>query len=164
MGVKELEGNMSKKGGAAAAAAVGEKVVSGMIRLTVPAGKAAPAPPVGPALGQKGLNLMEFCKAFNDQTKVYKDGTPIPTNITAYSDRTFTYKTKHPPVQHMLKVCTGVPRFAKQPGKEVVGEISVRAIYEIAKVKQADMNGVTLEQACSMIVATSRRIGLKIVR
>ena len=105
MGVKELEGNMSKQGGAAAAAAVGEKVVSGMIRLTVPAGKAAPAPPVGPALGQKGLNLMEFCKAFNDQTKVYKDGTPIPTNITAYSDRTFTYKTKHPPApQHGPRV------------------------------------------------------------
>eukprot|EP00284_Hemiselmis_tepida_P003065 CAMPEP_0174950516 /NCGR_PEP_ID=MMETSP1355-20121228/94275_1 /TAXON_ID=464990 /ORGANISM="Hemiselmis tepida, Strain CCMP443" /LENGTH=125 /DNA_ID=CAMNT_0016198125 /DNA_START=121 /DNA_END=494 /DNA_ORIENTATION=- len=117
----------------------GERLYAGLIRLTVPAGKAAPAPPVGPALGQKGLNLMEFCKSFNDKTKVYKDETPIPVTITAYSDRTFEYKTKTPNVQHMLKLASGVKKFAKQPGKEVVGEISIRAIYEMALVKRDDM-------------------------
>lgn len=158
----------AKKGAKAAVGAVGaaggEKTITGLIRLLIPAGKAAPSPPVGPALGQKGLNLMEFCKAFNDKTKVYKEGTPIPCNITAYSDRTFTYTTKEPPVTHMIKICTGLRKFASQPGKEIVGEISVRALYEIAKVKHADMSHVTLEQCTSQIIATAEKAGLKVVR
>ena len=149
---------------AGAAVAAGPKTITGLIRLTVPAGKAAPAPPVGPALGQKGLNLMEFCKAFNDETKVYKEGVPIPVQITAYSDRTFKYTTKKPPVQHMLKIATGLEKFASMPGKEVVGEISIRAIYEIAKIKKADMEQCTLEQCTSQICATAKNVGLKIVR
>mmetsp|Transcript_7431 Transcript_7431/g.18554 ORF Transcript_7431/g.18554 Transcript_7431/m.18554 type:complete len:157 (+) Transcript_7431:265-735(+) len=156
---------MSKtKAAAGVVVKAGERVVSGLIRLTVPAGKAAPAPPVGPALGQKGLNLMDFCKSFNEKTKVYKDNTPIPVLITAYSDRTFTYTTKQPPVQHMLKLAAGIQKGTGQPGKEFVGEISIKKIYEIAKVKQLDMEHVGLEAVCSQICATAHNIGLRVVR
>jgi large subunit ribosomal protein L11 len=155
------------KGGKAAAAAVSsaaERFATGIIRLIVPAGKAAPAPPVGPALGQKGLNLMEFCKAFNDQTKIYKESTPIPVLITAYSDRTFTFITKTPTTAHMLKLAAGIPKGTRTPGKEFVGEISLKKIYEIAKVKQQDQSHVTLEGMVSQICANAHNIGLKVVR
>lgn len=157
-------GKAAAKGGKAAAAAVGEKVISGFIRITVPAGKAAPAPPVGPALGQKGLNLMDFCKAFNEKTKDYKENTPIPVRITAYSDRTFTFITKTPNVQHMLKLASGIQKGAGQPGKEIVGDISVKKIYEIAKVKQQDMDHIELESVCSQIIATARNMGMRVTR
>jgi large subunit ribosomal protein L11 len=152
-------------GKAAAAAAPGAaRVVTGLIRLIVPAGKAAPAPPVGPALGQKGLNLMEFCKSFNDKTKDIKESTPIPVIITAYSDRTFTYITKTPPTFYFLKKAAGIEKGAKTPGKEIVGEVSLKSIYEIAKIKQEDLAHVELEQVCSQIIATARNVGLRVVR
>jgi large subunit ribosomal protein L11 len=150
--------------GAAAAGAAGARVVSGIIRLIVPAGKAAPAPPVGPALGQKGLNLMEFCKSFNDKTKDIKESTPIPVIITAYSDRTFTYITKTPPTFYFLKKAAGIEKGTSTPGKQVVGEISIKGIYEIAKIKQQDLSHVNLEQVCSQIIATAKNVGLKVVR
>eukprot|EP00285_Hemiselmis_virescens_P014561 CAMPEP_0173392538 /NCGR_PEP_ID=MMETSP1356-20130122/20007_1 /TAXON_ID=77927 ORGANISM="Hemiselmis virescens, Strain PCC157" /NCGR_SAMPLE_ID=MMETSP1356 /ASSEMBLY_ACC=CAM_ASM_000847 /LENGTH=152 /DNA_ID=CAMNT_0014350353 /DNA_START=173 /DNA_END=631 /DNA_ORIENTATION=- len=148
----------------AAAGGKAERAYAGIIKLIVPAGKAAPAPPVGPALGQKGLNLMEFCKSFNDKTKVYFDNTPIQVQITAFTDRTFTYKTKNPSVVHMLKTCSGVPKLTALPGKEWVGEISIRAIYEIALVKQEDMPHVPIKGCVSQIMATANNIGLRIVR
>ena len=153
------------KGAAAAAVATGAvRTVSGIIRLIVPAGKAAPAPPVGPALGQKGLNLMEFCKSFNEKTKDIKESTPIPVVITAYSDRTFTYITKTPPTFYFLKKAAGVEKGTTTPGKQFVGEVSVKAIYEIAKVKQQDLSHVGLEQICSQIAATARNVGLRVIR
>ena len=150
--------------GAAAAGATGARVVSGIIRLIVPAGKAAPAPPVGPALGQKGLNLMEFCKSFNDKTKDIKESTPIPVVITAYSDRTFTYITKTPSTFYFLKKAAGIEKGTSTPGKQFVGEISLKGIYEIAKIKQQDLSHVGLEQICSQIIATAKNVGLKVVR
>mmetsp|Transcript_1260 Transcript_1260/g.1684 ORF Transcript_1260/g.1684 Transcript_1260/m.1684 type:complete len:121 (+) Transcript_1260:72-434(+) len=104
---------MSKK-----AAPGGARTVAGLIRLVVPAGKAAPAPPVGPALGQKGLNLMEFCKSFNDKTKDFKESTPIPVVITAFSDRTFTYEMKTPQTTYLIKQATGIKYGAGRPGDE----------------------------------------------
>jgi large subunit ribosomal protein L11 len=160
---------MSGKGGKGKAAAAtvvsaADRFATGIIRLIVPAGKAAPAPPVGPALGQKGLNLMEFCKAFNDQTKHYKEATPIPVLLTAYSDRSFTFITKTPTTTHMLKLAAGIDKGTRNPGKEFVGEISVKKIYEIAKVKQVDQNYVPLESVVSQVCAIAHNIGLKLVR
>ena len=150
--------------GAAAVVAGAARTVSGIIRLIVPAGKAAPAPPVGPALGQKGLNLMEFCKSFNEKTKDIKESTPIPVVITAYSDRTFTYITKTPPTFYFLKKAAGIEKGTSTPGKQMVGEISVKGIYEIAKVKQQDLSHIQLEHICSQIAATARNVGLRVVR
>mmetsp|Transcript_18267 Transcript_18267/g.43515 ORF Transcript_18267/g.43515 Transcript_18267/m.43515 type:complete len:153 (-) Transcript_18267:108-566(-) len=152
---------MSKK---AAAGAMGPKVYVGLVRLLVPAGKAAPAPPVGPALGQRGLNLMDFCKAFNDQTKDFVEGTPIPVKMEAFSDRTFTFKIKTPQTSWFLKRAAGVAKGAATPGKETVGEVSLKHIYEIAKVKQQDMAHVSLENICSQIVEQAKNIGLKVTR
>ncbi len=152
------------KGAAAVATAGAARVVTGIIRLTVPAGKAAPAPPVGPALGQKGLNLMEFCKSFNDKTKDIKELTPIPVIITAFSDRTFTYVTKTPPSFYFFKKAAGIEKGAGTPGKQTVGEISLKAIYEIAKIKQQDLSHIQLEQICSQLVSTARNVGLRVVK
>mmetsp|Transcript_18897 Transcript_18897/g.38494 ORF Transcript_18897/g.38494 Transcript_18897/m.38494 type:complete len:157 (-) Transcript_18897:219-689(-) len=155
---------MSKKAGAAAAAQ-GPKVYVGLVRLLVPAGKAAPAPPVGPALGQRGLNLMEFCKAFNDQTKDMIEGTPIPVKMNAYSDRTFTFDIKTPQASWFMKRAAGVAKGSSTPGRgDTVGEISLKHIYEIAKVKQKDTEHVSLEGVCSQLVSQARNIGLKVVR
>mmetsp|Transcript_38495 Transcript_38495/g.62053 ORF Transcript_38495/g.62053 Transcript_38495/m.62053 type:complete len:155 (-) Transcript_38495:256-720(-) len=154
---------MSKK-----AAPGGARTVAGLIRLVVPAGKAAPAPPVGPALGQKGLNLMEFCKSFNDKTKDFKESTPIPVVITAFSDRTFTYEMKTPQTTYLIKQATGIKYGAGRPGDEsaegTCGEISIKKIYEIAKIKQQDLSHVGLEQMCSQIVSTCKSMGVKVVR
>jgi len=130
----------------------------------VPAGKAAPAPPVGPALGQKGLNLMDFCKSFNDKTKDWIDSTPVPCVITAYSDRTFEYYIKTPPTSFFLKRAAGIEKGAATPGTQWVGEISVKCIYEIAKVKQQDLPHVQLDKVASQIVAQARNMGLKVTR
>ncbi|KAJ1482021.1 ribosomal protein L11, N-terminal domain-containing protein [Baffinella frigidus] len=141
----------------------GEKVVTGMIRLMVPAGKAAPAPPVGPALGQKGLNLMEFCKSFNEKTKDIKESTPIPVKITAYSDRTFEYTTTAPSTMYFLKKVAGIEKGAKAPGTEIAGRVTLKQIYEIAKIKHADIPLTDLRGACSQICSTARSMGLEVV-
>ena len=139
------------------------KKVIGYIKLQVPAGKANPSPPIGPALGQRGLNIMEFCKTFNAQTQQLEVGMPIPVVITAYSDRTFTFVTKTPPVTYFLKKAAGIQKGTTTPGKATVGQVSMAQIREIAEKKMADLNAVDIDGAASMIVGSARSMGLKVV-
>ncbi|CAA7618045.1 50S ribosomal protein L11 [Magnetospirillum sp. LM-5] len=139
------------------------KKVIGYIKLQVPAGKANPSPPIGPALGQRGLNIMEFCKAFNAQTQQLEVGMPIPVVITAYSDRTFTFVTKTPPVTYFLKKAAGIQKGTTTPGKATVGQVTMAQIREIAEKKMVDLNANDVEGAASMIVGSARSMGLKVV-
>ncbi|OJX81388.1 50S ribosomal protein L11 [Magnetospirillum sp. 64-120] len=139
------------------------KKVIGYIKLQVPAGKANPSPPIGPALGQRGLNIMEFCKAFNAQTQQLEAGMPIPVVITAYSDRTFTFVTKTPPVTYFLKKAAGIQKGTTTPGKATVGQVTMGQIREIAEKKMVDLNAVDIDGAASMIVGSARSMGLKVV-
>jgi large subunit ribosomal protein L11 len=140
------------------------KKVIGYIKLQVPAGKANPSPPIGPALGQRGLNIMEFCKAFNAQTQQLEAGMPIPVVITAYSDRTFTFVTKTPPVTYFLKKAANVQKGSQTPGKGgTVGQVTMEQIREIAAKKMVDLNANDIEAAASMLVGSARSMGLKVV-
>jgi large subunit ribosomal protein L11 len=139
------------------------KKIVGYVKLQVPAGKANPSPPIGPALGQRGLNIMEFCKAFNAQTQGLEPGMPIPVVITAYSDRTFTFVTKTPPVTFFLKKAAGITKGTTTPGKATVGEVTMAQIREIAEKKMVDLNANDVEAASSMIVGSARSMGLKVV-
>ena len=139
------------------------KKVTGYIKLQVPAGKANPSPPIGPALGQRGLNIMEFCKSFNAATQQLEAGMPIPVVITAYSDRTFTYVTKTPPVTYFLKKAAGIQKGTTTPGKATVGEVTMGQIREIAEKKMVDLNANDIDGAASMIVGSARSMGLKVV-
>jgi large subunit ribosomal protein L11 len=140
------------------------KKVIGYIKLQVPAGKANPSPPIGPALGQRGLNIMEFCKAFNAQTQQLEAGMPIPVVITAYSDRTFTFVTKTPPVTYFLKKAANVQKGSQTPGKGgTVGQVTMEQIREIAAKKMVDLNANDVEAAASMLVGSARSMGLKVV-
>ena len=137
------------------------KEVKGMIKLQVPAGKANPSPPVGPALGQHGVNIMEFCKAFNAQTKG-KEGTIIPVVITVYSDRSFSFIMKSPPASILLKQAAGIAKGSSEPSKNTVGQVTKDQIKEIAKTKKEDLNAVDLEGAIKIIEGTLRSMGIKI--
>ncbi|MBF0333809.1 MAG: 50S ribosomal protein L11 [Alphaproteobacteria bacterium] len=140
------------------------KKVIGYIKLQVPAGKANPSPPIGPALGQRGLNIMEFCKAFNAQTQGLEVGMPIPVVITAFGDRTFTFILKTPPVSYFLKKAAGVTKGSPTVGKGApVGSVSMEQIREIAEKKMKDLNANDLDAACSMIVGSARSMGLTVV-
>ncbi|CAA7624432.1 50S ribosomal protein L11 [Magnetospirillum sp. SS-4] len=139
------------------------KKIVGYVKLQVPAGKANPSPPIGPALGQRGLNIMEFCKSFNAQTQGLEPGMPIPVVITAYSDRTFTFVTKTPPVTYFLKKAAGITKGTTTPGKGTVGEVTMAQIREIAEKKMVDLNANDVEAAASMIVGSARSMGLKVV-
>jgi large subunit ribosomal protein L11 len=140
------------------------KKVIGYIKLQVPAGKANPSPPIGPALGQRGLNIMEFCKSFNAATQQLEAGMPIPVVITAYSDRTFTYVTKTPPVTYFLKKAADVKKGSTTPGKGgTVGQVTMEQIREIAAKKMVDLNANDIEAASSMLVGSARSMGLKVV-
>ncbi|AVM72565.1 50S ribosomal protein L11 [Magnetospirillum gryphiswaldense] len=139
------------------------KKVIGYIKLQVPAGKANPSPPIGPALGQRGLNIMEFCKSFNAATQQLEAGMPIPVVITAFSDRTFTYVTKTPPVTYFLKKAAGIQKGTTTPGKATVGQVTMAQIREIAEKKMVDLNAVDIDGAASMIVGSARSMGLKVV-
>jgi large subunit ribosomal protein L11 len=140
------------------------KKIVGYIKLQVPAGKANPSPPIGPALGQRGLNIMEFCKTFNAQTQGLEVGMPIPVVITAYSDRTFTFVTKTPPITYFLKKASGVAKGSTTPGKgATVGEVTMTQVREIATKKMVDLNAHDIEAASSMIVGSARSMGLKVV-
>lgn len=137
------------------------KKVTGMIKLQIPAGKANPAPPVGPALGQHGVNIMDFCKQFNAKTQ--KDGdTIVPVIITVYQDRSFTFITKTPPASVMLKKAAKLQSGSKMPQKDKVGKVSRAQIEEIAKVKLPDLNCLSLESAMSQITGTARSMGLEV--
>ena len=140
------------------------KKIVGYVKLQVPAGKANPSPPIGPALGQRGLNIMEFCKAFNAQTQTLEPGMPIPVVITAYSDRTFTFVTKTPPVTYFLKKAAKKDKGSQTPGKGgTVGEVTMEQIREIAEKKMVDLNANDVEAAASMIVGSARSMGFKVL-
>ena len=137
--------------------------VAGFIKLAIEAGKASPAPPIGPALGAKGVNIMAFCKEYNAKTQD-KAGTVIPCEITVLEDKSFTFILKTPPASVLLKKAAGVAKGANFPKRETCGRLSVKALYEIAKVKQADANlkDLPLEKICRSIVGTAKSMGLEI--
>ena len=139
------------------------KKIVGFIKLEVPAGKANPSPPIGPALGQRGLNIMEFCKAFNAQTQNLEPGMPIPVVITAYADRSFTFVTKTPPASYFLKKAAGVEKGAQAPSKGFVGKVTMRQVREIAEKKMKDLNAKDLEGAARMIAGSARSMGIEVV-
>ena len=139
------------------------KKITGYVKLQVPAGKANPSPPIGPALGQAGLNIMEFCKTFNAQTQNLEEGMPIPVLITVYQDRTFTFVTKTPPVSFFLKKAAKLPKGATSPGKDVVGKVTMAQVREIAQIKMADLNTTDIDAAAKMIAGSARSMGLEVV-
>ena len=138
------------------------KKVLTLIKLQVPAGAANPAPPVGPALGQHGVNIMEFCKAFNAQTQ-QDTGTIIPVVITVYEDRSFTFITKTPPAAVLIKQALGIPRGSGEPNKEKVGKLSPEKLRAIAEQKMPDLNANDIEQAEKIIAGTARSMGVEVV-
>ena len=138
------------------------KNVLTMIKLQVPSGQANPAPPVGPALGQHGINIMDFCKTFNEQTKE-KMGTIIPVEITVFEDRSFTFITKTPPAAILLKQAARIDKGSGEPNKEKVGQVSENDLRQIAETKMADLNANTVETAMEMIRGTARSMGLEVV-
>ena len=138
------------------------KKVTGFLKLQVPAGAANPSPPIGPALGQRGLNIMEFCKAFNAQTQKIEKNTPIPVIITTYQDRSFTFEMKTPPVSYFLKKAAKLDSGSKTPGREVVGEVTKKQLREIAEQKMKDLNCDTIEAAVKMIEGSARSMGLTV--
>lgn len=137
------------------------KKVIGQIKLQVPAGQANPSPPIGPALGQHGVNIMEFCKIFNAQTQK-QEGTIIPVIITIYADRSFTFITKTPPAAVLLKQAAQIAKGSSEPGREKVGVVPWQKVEEIAKLKMEDLNAVDLEGAVRIIAGTARSMGLDI--
>jgi large subunit ribosomal protein L11 len=140
------------------------KKIVGMIKLQVPAGKANPSPPIGPALGQRGLNIMEFCKAFNAATQNVEPGMPIPVLITAYGDRSFTFVTKSPPNSYLLKKAAGIEKGSQTPGKgTTAGKVTLAQIREIAAQKMADLNANDIEGACRMLIGSARSMGIEVV-
>ena len=139
------------------------KKVTGQIKLQVPAGQANPSPPIGPALGQAGLNIMEFCKAFNAQTQNLEQGMPIPCVITAYADRTFDFITKTPPASFFLKKAAKLAKGSGETGKEVIGRVTMAQCREIAEAKMVDLNAHDLDQAAKMIAGSARSMGLEVV-
>jgi large subunit ribosomal protein L11 len=145
------------------------KKIDGYINLQVPAGAANPSPPIGPALGQRGVNIMEFCKSFNAKTKDLEQGTPIPVKITVYSDRSFTFEMRTPPATYLIKKAAGMKPTgkpgsgSKNPGRDVAGQITMAQLQEIAKLKIKDMNTDNLEQATKTIAGSARSMGLKVV-
>lgn len=139
------------------------KKVAGKLKLQVPAGSATPSPPIGPALGQRGINIMEFCKAFNAATQEAEKGSPIPVVITYYQDKSFTFEMKTPPVSYFLKKVLGVKLGSKAPGKEVLGKITSAQIREIAELKMKDLNANDLAGAVKMVEGSARSMGLEVV-
>lgn len=139
------------------------KKVIGFIKLHVTGGQANPAPPVGPALGQHGVNIMEFCKAFNAATGNMEKGMPVPVVITAYGDRTFTFITKTPPVAYFLKKASGVAKGTATPSRNTVGKVTMAQVREIAEAKMPDLNAVDLDGAMAMIKGSAQSMGIEVV-
>jgi len=139
------------------------KKIAGYIKLEIPAGQANPSPPVGPALGQRGLNIMEFCKAFNAATQNMEQGTPTPVVITAYQDRTFSFVTKTPPASYYLRKAARLPKGSSTPGREIKGQVTKTQLREIAEAKMVDLNANDVEAAMRMIEGSARSMGLTVV-
>jgi large subunit ribosomal protein L11 len=138
------------------------KKITGYIKLQVPAGAANPSPPIGPALGQRGVNIMEFCKAFNASTQELEKGMPIPTVITVYADRSFSFETKTPPASFLLKKAAKIQSGAKETGKQTVGRVTRKQLREIAEVKMKDLNANDIEAAARIIEGSARAMGLEV--
>ena len=138
------------------------KKVTGFINLQVPAGAANPSPPIGPALGQRGVNIMEFCKAFNAATQEMEKGMPIPCVITYYQDKSFTFQMKQPPVSFFLKKAAKLKSGSKAPGKDVAGSVSRDQVREIAEAKMKDLNAADVEGAMAMVEGSARSMGLEV--
>ncbi len=139
------------------------KKITGYVKLQVPAGAANPSPPIGPALGQRGLNIMEFCKAFNAKTAQMEKGMPIPVVITAYQDRSFTFEMKLPPMSYWLKKAAGIQSASKTPGRGFAGKVTRAQIREIAEKKLPDLNCDTVDAAAAMVEGSARSMGLEVV-
>ena len=139
------------------------KKITGYIKLQVPAGTANPSPPIGPALGQRGVNIMEFCKAFNAATQDLEKGSPIPTTITVYADRSFSFETKTPPASFLLKKAARIQKGASETGKQTVGTIKRSQLREIAETKMKDLNANDLDAASKIIEGSARAMGLEVV-
>jgi large subunit ribosomal protein L11 len=140
---------------------VAKKVV-GFIKLQVPAGKANPSPPIGPALGQRGLNIMEFCKAFNAQTQSYEPGLPLPVVITAFADKSFTFIIKTPPASVLIKKAIKLDKGSPRPHTDKVGKLTRAQVEEIAKAKMPDLNAASLEAAMKIVAGSARSMGVEV--
>ena len=138
------------------------KKVVGFIKLQVPAGKANPSPPIGPALGQRGLNIMEFCKAFNAQTQSYEPGLPLPVVITAFADKSFTFIIKTPPASVLIKKAIKLDKGSPRPHTDKVGKLSRAQVEEIAKAKMPDLNAASLEAAMRIVAGSARSMGVEV--
>jgi large subunit ribosomal protein L11 len=139
------------------------KKIVGYIKLEIPAGQANPSPPVGPALGQRGLNIMEFCKAFNAATQGMEQGAPTPVIITAYADRSFTFETKTAPASYLLRKAARLPKGSAAPGKTLVGRVTMAQVREIAQAKMVDLNANDIDAAAKIIAGSARSMGLEVV-
>ena len=138
------------------------KKVTGYLKLQVPAGAANPSPPIGPALGQRGLNIMEFCKAFNAQTQKEEKNTPIPVIITIYADRSFTFEMKTPPASYFLKKAAKLDGGSKAPGRDVAGSVTRDQVRKIAEAKMKDLNANDIEMAMRLIEGSARSMGIEV--
>ncbi len=139
------------------------KKIVGYIKLEVPAGKANPSPPIGPALGQRGLNIMEFCKTFNAETQDREPGMPIPVVVTVYADRSFAYITKTPPASYFIKKAARLEKGSGEPGRETVGRITMAQVREIAEQKMPDLNANDIDGACRIIAGSARSMGIEVL-
>jgi large subunit ribosomal protein L11 len=138
------------------------KKIQGYVNLQIPAGKATPAPPVGPALGQQGVNIMEFCKTFNARTQEMEAGTPIPVKITVYQDRSFSFETKTPPASYFLKKAAKLDKGSQTPGRASVGFVTREQLKQIAETKMKDLNANDIDAAIQIIAGSARSMGLKV--
>jgi large subunit ribosomal protein L11 len=138
------------------------KKIDGYIKLQVPAGQANPSPPIGPALGQRGVNIPEFCKQFNAATQGFEPGAPIPTVITVYADRSFTFEMKTPPASFLLKKAAKIAKGSKEPGRASAGTVTQEQLREIAELKMKDLNANSVEQAMKIIAGSARSMGLQV--
>ena len=139
------------------------KKIQGYIKLNIPAGSANPSPPVGPALGQRGVNIMEFCKAFNAATDSLEKNMPVPVVITVFQDNSFSFVTKTAPVSYFLKKAAGLSSASKEPGRSVAGKVTMAQVREIADAKMSDLNAVDVEGAMQMVMGSARSMGLEVV-
>ncbi len=139
------------------------KKIVGYIKLEVPAGKANPSPPIGPALGQRGLNIMEFCKTFNAETQDREPGMPIPVVVTVYADRSFAFITKTPPASYFIKKAARLEKGSSEPGRDPVGQITMAQVREIAAQKMPDLNANDIDGACRIVAGSARSMGIEVV-
>lgn len=138
------------------------KKIEGYLKLQVPAGQASPSPPIGPALGQRGINIMEFCKAFNAASGEMEAGSPVPVNLTVYQDKSFTFEMKTPPASYFLKKAAKLSKGSQAPGRDVAGSVTMDQVREIAEAKMKDLNADTIDQAAKIIAGSARSMGLEV--